>query len=60
MNHVVELFPFFHGFPEYMGFADDPIEYAYDDALNKLFSLKHIKLSKSPIKDANITSNCYS
>ena len=56
MNHVVELFPFFQGFPEYMGFADDPIEYAYDDALNKLFSLKHIKLSKSPIKDANITS----
>ena len=56
MNHVVELFPFFQGFPEYMGFADDPIEYAYDDALNKLFSLKHINLSKSPIKDANITS----
>ena len=56
MNHKIELFPFFEGFPEYMGFADDPIEYAYDSALEKLFSLKQIKLSKSPIKDANITS----
>jgi hypothetical protein len=56
MNHKVELFPFFEGFPEYMGFADDPIEYAYDDALAKLFSLRYLKLSKSPIKDENITS----
>ena len=56
MNHKIELFPFFEGFPKYMGFADDPIEYAYDSALEKLFSSPQIKLSKSPIKDANITS----
>ena len=56
MNHKVELFPFFNGFPDYMGFADDPIEYAYDDAINKLFSSKYIKLHNGPIKDANITS----
>ena len=56
MNHKIELFAFFEGFPDYMGFADDPIEYAYDFALEKLFSLKQIKLSKSPVKDANITS----
>lgn len=56
MNHKVELFPFFDGFPSYMGFADDPIEYAYDDALSKLLSSKYIKLHNGPIKDANITS----
>jgi len=56
MNHKVELFPFFNGFPSYMGFADDPIEYAYDDAINKLFESKYIKLHNGPIKDANITS----
>ena len=39
MNHKIELFPFFNGFPDYMGFADDPIEYAYDDAINKLLSV---------------------
>ena len=33
MNHRVQLFELFNGFPEYMAFADDPIEYAYDDAI---------------------------
>ena len=39
MNHKVELFPFFQGIPNYMGFADDPVEYAYDEAINKLLSV---------------------
>ena len=56
MNHKVQLFPFFRGLPSYLGFADDPIEYAYDDALEKLLSLKYIKLQNSPISQVNITS----
>ena len=56
MNHKVELFPFFNGFPDYMGFADDPIEYAYDDAIKKLLSSKYIKVQNGPISQTNITS----
>ena len=56
MNHKVELFPFFSGFPSYMGFADDAIEYAYDDALNTLFETTYPSIQRGPIKDASVTS----
>ena len=56
MNHKVELFPFFNGFPSYMGFADDAIEYAYDDALNTYLKQHTHPLQRGPIKDASITS----
>ena len=56
MNHMVQLFPFFDGFPEYLGFADDAVEYAYDDALGKLLTTKYIKLYNGPLGQANIHS----
>ena len=56
MNHKIELFPFFNGFPAYMGFADDPIEYAYDMALEKLLESKYIKVQNGPIANTNISS----
>ena len=56
INHKIELFPFFNGFPHYMGFADDPIEYAYDDSLEKLLSSKYPKVENGPISNTNISS----
>lgn len=56
MNHMVQLFPFFNGFPDYMGFADDAVEYAYDDALGKLINTKYVKLSNGPLGTTNIFS----
>ena len=56
INHKIELFPFFNGFPHYMGFADDPIEYAYDDSLEKLLSSKYPKVENGPISSTNISS----
>jgi len=51
MNHKFELFPFFKGVPDYLGFVDDPIEYAYDDALSKLLSSRFFM-----VNDKNLTS----
>jgi hypothetical protein len=56
INHKIELFPFFNGFPDYMGFADDPIEYAYDASLEKLLSSKYPKVQNGPISGTNISS----
>ena len=56
MNYKVQLFPYFSGFPDYMGFADDAIEYAYDDALNDLFATKFKKIGTSPLANVNISS----
>ena len=56
INHKIELFPFFNGFPEYMGFADDPIEYAYDASLEKLLNSKYPKVQNGPISGTNISS----
>jgi len=50
MNHRVQLFPYFNGFPSFMGFADDAIEYAYDKALEELFN------TTGPLSQANVTS----
>ncbi|MDB4643955.1 AAA family ATPase [Flavobacteriaceae bacterium] len=51
-----QLFDFFSGIPNFFGFVDDPIEYAYDDALEKLVNTKYIKLHNGPLSDSNITS----
>ena len=56
MNHRVQLFELFNGFPEYMAFADDPIEYAYDDAIASLLQSKEIDYQKGPIGDARFPS----
>jgi hypothetical protein len=56
MNHKVELFPFFNGSPSYMGFADDPIEYAYDMALEKLLKSTYIKLQNVSLSQSNTSS----
>ena len=56
MNHRIQLFELFSGFPDYMGFADDPIEYAYDDAIGSLLQSKEIDYQKGPIGDARFPS----
>ena len=56
MNHRIQLFELFNGFPDYMGFADDPIEYAYDDAIGSLLQSKEIDYQKGPIGDARFPS----
>jgi hypothetical protein len=39
-----------------MGFADDAIEYAYDDALNDLFATKFKKIGTAPLGSVNLSS----
>ena len=56
MNHKIQLFDLFSGFPSYMGFADDPIEYAYDDAINELLLTKEIDFQKGPLGQSKIPS----
>ena len=56
MNYQVQLFPYFSGFPDYMGFADDAIEYAYDDALSGLFDTKFKKIGTAPLGSVNLSS----
>ena len=56
MNHRIQLFELFSGFPDYMAFADDPIEYAYDDAIGNLLQSKEIDYQKGPIGDARFPS----
>ena len=56
MNHKIQLFDLFSGFPPYMGFADDPIEYAYDDAINELLLTKEIDFQKGPLGQSKIHS----
>ncbi|MBR98337.1 MAG: hypothetical protein CMC57_00005, partial [Flavobacteriaceae bacterium] len=58
-NNVInkfKLFEFYSGIPNYYGFVDDPIEYAYDEAIEKLIKTRYIKLHNGPLSDANITS----
>lgn len=58
-NNVVnkfKLFEFYSGIPNYYGFVDDPIEYAYDEAIEKLINTRYIRLHNGPLSDGNITS----
>ena len=58
-NNVInkfKLFEFYSGIPNYYGFVDDPIEYAYDEAIEKILDNRYIKLHNGPLSDANITS----
>ena len=56
INHKIELFPFLNNFPSYLGFADDPIEYAYEYSFEKLLNSKYQKVQNGPISDTNISS----
>ncbi len=56
MNHRVQLFPYFTGFPSFMGFADDAIEYAYDNSLEELFKTTFKQIHNGPLSNANICS----
>ena len=56
MNHRVQLFPYFNGFPTFMGFADDAIEYAYDNTLEELFNTTFKKIHVGPLSEANLCS----
>ena len=56
MNHKIQLFDLLSGFPSYLGFADDPIEYAYDDAINDLLLTKEIDFQKGPLGQSKIPS----
>jgi len=54
MNHKFSLFPYFSGIPKYLGFVDDPIEYAYDDAIDKLLASRPVAFV---LEEANITKS---
>ena len=56
MNHKIQLFDLLSGFPSYLGFADDPIEYAYDDAINDLLLTKEIDFQKGPLGQSKVSS----
>ena len=56
LNHRIQLFPYFNGPPPYMGFADDVIEYAYDQSLEELFATPFKKLHNGPLSKVNISS----
>ena len=56
MNHRIQLFELLSGFPSYFAFADDPIEYAYDDAISSLLLSKEIDYQKGPLGDARFPS----
>ena len=52
----VEFFEFYSGIPQYYGFIDDAIEYAYDSAISQLLNTKYKALGNVPLSDASITS----
>ena len=52
----IEFFEFYSGLPEYFGFIDPPIEYAFDDALSKLLESKYKFLGNAPLSEYRINS----
>ena len=60
INHKIQLFPYFKSIPKYMGFADDVIEYAYDNSLSELFTtqFKRVSLDKLNLTSIIIRDNC--
>ena len=56
LNYRIRFYSYFSGIPGWMGFADDPIEYAYDDAIEQLLEGKYFQLYNGPLGRANLTS----
>ena len=56
LNYKIRFYSLFAGIPAWMGFADDPIEYAYDHALEQLLVGKYFQLYNGPLGQANISS----
>lgn len=56
LNHRAPLLEMFRGRPEYMGFADDAVEYALEDALEKLISRPLIFNSRTEIKNGALNA----
>ena len=52
----IEFFEFYSGIPQYYGFIDDAIEYAYESAISQLLNTKYKVLGNIPLSDASITS----
>ena len=52
----IEFFDFYSGVPEYLGFIDPPIEYAFDHALSKLLESRYKVLGNAPLSDYRINS----
>ena len=52
----IEFFDFYSGLPEYFGFIDPPVEYAFDDALSKLLESKYKFLGNAPLSEYRINS----
>ena len=47
----IEFFDFYSGVPEYLGFIDPPIEYAFDHALSKLLESRYKVLGNAPLSE---------
>ena len=57
LNHKVQFFPFLIGEIDYLGFADDAIEYAHDKALSKLLLTQfNFGLHFNTVQDLNLSS----
>jgi hypothetical protein len=54
LNHRAPLLEMFRGRPEYMGFADDAVEYALEDALRKLITRPLIFNSLTEIRNGSL------
>jgi len=52
----IEFFEYYSGIPQYYGFIDDAIEYAYESAISQLLNTKYKVLGNVPLSDASITS----
>ena len=54
LNHKYSFFPFFKKIPEYFGFVDDPLEYAYDKSIDKLLTARPVAFV---LEEGNITKS---
>lgn len=56
VNYQVHHYSYLSGIPQWMGFADDPIEYAYDHAFSQLLDSKYFQLYNGALGNTNLTS----
>ena len=54
LNHKYSLFTYFKKIPEYFGFVDEPLEYAYDKSIDKLLSARPVAFV---LEEGNITKS---